>query len=66
MNLRLKNKTIEKNSLDEPNHRLEVTEDGISELEEESVEFTQTEQQREKTLPKDEQSHRLVVQQQKH
>ena len=51
MNLRLKNKTIEKNSLDEPNHRLEVTEDGITELEEESVEFTQTEQQR-KDSPK--------------
>ena len=66
-NLRLKNKIIEiKNSLDEPNHRVEVTEDGISELEGRAIEFTQTEQQRENTLPKDEQSQRFVGQQQKH
>lgn len=42
---------------------MEVTENGIRELEDRAIEFTQTEQQRENTLPKDEQSQRFVGQQ---
>lgn len=59
--LELKYNTVEiKNSLDKLKHRVKMTEERISELEDRSIEFTQIEQQKENTLEKDKQSQRLV------
>ena len=59
--LELKYNTVDiKNSLDKLNHRVKMTEERISELEDRSIEITQIEQQKENTLEKDKQSQRLV------
>ena len=51
-----------KNPVDGLNRRIKMKKDIVSELEDRATEFTQTEQQRENSLPKDKQSQRLVRQ----